>query len=231
MKQKSTLIELNNVWKTYIMGDVALDVLKGISFSIYAQEFVAILGPSGSGKSTVMNMVGVLDIPSKGSISLEGRNIASLSESALAQLRGRKIGFIFQQFNLIPTLTALENVVLPAVFQNVPEQKRLERGKKLLTLVGLRDRMFHKPTELSGGQQQRVAIARSLINNPNIILADEPTGNLDSESGQQVIELLVTLHKKEHKTIIIVTHNHDLTKYCQRVIYLHDGKVKSIEEK
>ncbi len=231
MVKMKSLIQLKNVCKTYFMGDVRLDVLKSVNLEIYQGEFVAIVGPSGSGKSTMMNLVGILDIPTKGTIYIDGLDISKFSESDLAQLRGKKIGFVFQQFNLISTLTALENVILPAIFQNMSEEDRLAKGKELLTKVGLADRMTHKPTELSGGQQQRVAIARALINNPEILLADEPTGNLDSNSGKQILELLEQLHRKEKKTIILVTHDLNLTKYAQRIIHLKDGIVERITKK
>jgi putative ABC transport system ATP-binding protein len=227
MTQKP-LIQLKNVWKTYHMGDISLDVLKGVSLEIKSGEFIAIVGPSGSGKSTLMNQVGILDTPSKGQILLEGHDISKTDDSSLAQIRGKKIGFVFQQFNLLSTLTALENVILPTIFQNVPEKVRVQRATKLLTTVGLGERLHHKPTELSGGQQQRVAIARALINNPEIILADEPTGNLDSTSGKQVMELLTALHKKEKKTIILVTHDLHLVGYSHRTIHLKDGKILKI---
>jgi len=177
----------------------------------------------------MMNQVGILDTPSKGTIFLENIDISTLSESNLAQLRGKKIGFIFQQFNLISTLTALENVILPTIFQNVPEKIRTENAKRLLTMVGLGDRMDHRPNELSGGQQQRVAIARSLINNPEIILADEPTGNLDSKSGEQVMKMLSDLHQKDKKTIILVTHDTHLVKYSQKSVFIKDGEIVKIQ--
>src|SRR3989338_986115 len=170
-----TLLELKEVWKTYHMGELSIDVLRGINLQIFANEFVVILGPSGSGKSTLMNMVGVLDVPSKGKIFLDGIDLSHLDESAIAKIRGKKIGFVFQQFNLISTLTALENVILPTIFQDVPEAARVTRARHLLSQVGLAERMHHRPSELSGGQQQRVAIARALVNNPEIILDDEPT--------------------------------------------------------
>jgi len=219
------LIQLKNVWKTYIMGKNKLDVLKGINLEIKKGDFVAILGPSGSGKSTLMNQVGILDTPSKGEVYLNGKAISKLEESDLAQIRGRTIGFVFQQFNLIPTLTALENVTLPTIFQDMPEEKRIARGTELLTNVGLGDRLHHKPTELSGGQQQRVAISRALVNDPDIILADEPTGNLDSESGRQVMNMLHDLNKKEGKTIILVTHDIHLVKEAQKIIMIKDGVI------
>ncbi len=223
-----TIIKLKDVWKTYVMGKVSLDVLKGINVDIYRGEFVAILGPSGSGKSTLMNQVGLLDVPSKGKITIDEVDISTLEESNLAQLRGKKIGFVFQQFNLIPALTALDNVILPTIFQGIGPEERDKRARELLTLVGLADRMTHRPNELSGGQQQRVAIARALVNNPEIILADEPTGNLDTKSGEQVMELLMELHHKEHKTIILVTHDVDKARNAERIIYLKDGEVEKV---
>ncbi|HIH11846.1 TPA: ABC transporter ATP-binding protein [Candidatus Woesearchaeota archaeon] len=227
--KKKPLLALRDVWKRYLMGEVALDVLKGISLEIYEGEFVAIVGPSGSGKSTLMNLLGILDVPTKGKVIIDDKDISTLTESDLAELRGKKIGFVFQQFNLIHSLTALENVVLPTIFQGIPEQVRLERAKKLLARVGLEQRIGHRPNELSGGQQQRVAIARSLINNPSIILADEPTGNLDSASGKQIMELLLQLHVEEKKTIILVTHDQSLVSHAQRVIRIKDGMVEKVE--
>ena len=225
------ILELKDVWKTYYLGAVSLDVLKGINLEIHKGEFVVIIGPSGSGKSTLMNQVGVLDTPSKGNIYLDGINISTLHESDLAQLRGKKIGFVFQQFNLIPALTALENVTLPMIFQNVPESVRIEKGTVLLQKVGLGDRMNHKPTELSGGQQQRVAIARALVNDPDIILADEPTGNLDSAVGQQIMDMLETFHKKDGKTIILVTHDIELVVFADKIVHIKDGLIVKIEKK
>ncbi|MBT6775059.1 ABC transporter ATP-binding protein [Candidatus Woesearchaeota archaeon] len=228
-KKKQPVIELKKVWKTYYMGKVSLDVLKGINLVINKGEFVVIVGPSGSGKSTMMNQVGVLDVPTSGTIYLNNIDISTLSESDLAQLRGKTIGFVFQQFNLIPTLTALENVTLPTIFQNVSEKERLEKAEALLRMVDLGERMNHKPNELSGGQQQRVAIARALVNDPEIILADEPTGNLDSKSGQQVMDFLSKLHSQKHKTIILVTHDLELVRYAQKVVFLKDGEIVRIK--
>ena len=222
---KKSVIKLENVWKTYKMGDVAVNALQGLSLDIKEGEFVALMGPSGSGKSTAVNMIGCLDVPTKGKIMLDAHDISKLSESELAQIRGRKIGFIFQQFNLVPTLTAIENVMLPMIFQGIPEAIRMKKGKELLELVGLGDRMGHKPSELSGGQQQRVAIARSLANNPEVILADEPTGNLDSKTGANVLEFLERLHKNENKTIVMVTHDQNLAKIAERIEFLKDGKI------
>ena len=206
------IIKLQDVWKTYKMGNIEVNALQGLELDVKEGEFLAIMGPSGSGKSTAVNMIGCLDVPTKGKITLEQHDISKLSESELAQIRGRKIGFIFQQFNLIPTLTALENVMLPMIFQGVDEEKRKERAAMLLGLVELGDRTNHKPTELSGGQQQRVAIARALANNPDVIIADEPTGNLDSKTGAIVLDFLQKLHKKEQKTIVMVTHDASLVK-------------------
>jgi len=222
---KKTVIELKDVWKTYPLGSVPVNALKGINIKVYPGDFIIILGKSGSGKSTLMNMVGALDIPSRGQIFLDGKDIASFNESDLAQIRGKKIGFVFQQFNLLPTVSAIENVTLPMMFQNIPKNEREKKAKKLLDLVGLKKRMKHKPTELSGGEQQRVAIARALANETEVLLADEPTGNLDSKTGKQIMALLSKLHKKDKKTIILVTHDINLVKYAHRTIYLKDGLV------
>jgi len=222
-KALEPIIRLDNVWKIYKMGDVEVPALRGMTLDIYPHEFVTIMGPSGSGKSTAMNMVGCLDVPTKGHIYLDGKDISKMNESDLAQIRGRKIGFIFQSFNPVQNLSALENVMLPMTFQGIPRVKREETAKKLLKLVGLENRMNHKPTELSGGQQQRVAIARSLSNNPDVILADEPTGNLDSKTGVEVMEMLKKLHKEEGKTIIVVTHDKNIGSNADRIAYLKDG--------
>ena len=223
--KKDCLIDIRDVWKIYKMGDVEVVALSGLNFSVRKGEFVSIMGPSGSGKSTCVNMVGALDIPTKGHIFLDCKDISKMHESDLAQIRGRKIGFIFQQFNLIPTLTALENVMLPMMFQSKPRDERLERAKHLLDIVGLSDRIYHKPNELSGGQQQRVAIARALSNDPDVVLADEPTGNLDSRTGHQVISMLTKLHEEEGKTIIMVTHDREVAEHADRVEFLKDGQI------
>ena len=222
---KGTIIKLGDVWKTYKMGEVKVNALQGLDLAIKEGEFVAIMGPSGSGKSTAVNMVGALDMPTKGKIYLENKDISKLSESDLAQIRGKKIGFIFQQFNLINTLSALENVALPMVFQGVSKEERVERARNILEMVDLGDRINHKPTELSGGEQQRVAIARALANNPEVVLADEPTGNLDSKTGETVITFLSNLNKKEGKTIIMVTHDIDVAKHANRIEFLKDGMI------
>ncbi|MBI4148775.1 ABC transporter ATP-binding protein [Candidatus Woesearchaeota archaeon] len=207
------------------MGTTAVHALRGLTLQVNKGEFLAVQGPSGSGKSTCMNIVGCLDLPTKGKVLLDGKDIAHLKESDLAQIRGRMIGFVFQKFHLIPTLTAVENVMLPLTFQGVPENKRLDRAEYLLQLVGLRDRMHHKPNELSGGQQQRVAIARALAVDPPVILADEPTGNLDSATGVTVMKLLQELHIQQHKTLVLVTHDNHLASHADRVAYLSDGKI------
>jgi putative ABC transport system ATP-binding protein len=225
MKKDNTIIELRDVWRTYTMGDTQVHALRGINLKVRQGEFVAIMGPSGSGKSTAMNMVGCLDIPTKGEVYLSGQNISHLSESDLAQIRGRKIGFIFQKFNLINTLTARENVMLPMIFQGIPEAARKKRADALLKLVDLQDRADHRPTELSGGQQQRVAIARALAVEPEVILADEPTGNLDSKTGSSVMDFLKKLHKEKGTTIVMVTHDEHVAKNAQRIEMLRDGQV------
>jgi len=230
MKNKKAIIQLKDVWKTYLMDGLNLDVLKKVNIEIYQGEFVAIVGPSGSGKSTLMNLIGILDSPSKGRIYFEDEDISKLSEDELSQLRGKKIGFVFQQFNLIPALTAQENVILPTIFQNTPEEIRVKKAQELLKKVNLGDRLDHRPNQLSGGQQQRVAIARALINNPEVILADEPTGNLDSNSGKQVMEMLTKLNREEEKTVILVTHDLDLVKYAERTIFIRDGQITKNEK-
>lgn len=226
------IIKLENVSKIYNIGqENEVKALVDISLEIKKGEFVAIMGPSGSGKSTGMNLIGSLDVPTSGKIFLDGKNILHLSESGLAQLRGKKIGFIFQSFNLIPNLTSRENVVLPMIFQNIDEFKRNELAGKLLNMIGLGDRMDHYPGELSGGQQQRVAIARSLANDPEVILADEPTGNLDTQTGKNVIEFLKKLNK-QGKTIVIITHDSDVAlKYSKKIYWIVDGKIKKVTKK
>ncbi|MEK6855158.1 MAG: ABC transporter ATP-binding protein [Nanoarchaeota archaeon] len=227
----TTLIELQEVKKHYEMGESLVKAVDGISIKIEKGDFVAIMGPSGSGKSTSMNLVGSLDLPTHGEIYLDNKDIAHLDESQLAQIRGKKIGFIFQSFNLIPNLTAKENVMLPMLFQEIEKEDREERAEELLRLVDLTDRMDHYPNQLSGGQQQRVAIARSLANDPEVILADEPTGNLDTKTGEKVLQFLEELNKKG-KTIILVTHDPHLAQEHARTIYwLKDGKVEKVTRK
>ena len=224
MKQSKEIIKLENVKKIYHLGEVDVYALRGVNLDVKRGEFLAVMGPSGSGKSTCMNMIGCLDIPSSGRVFLDGINIAHLTESELSTIRGKKIGFVFQQFNLISSLNALENVMLPMMFQQIPRDKRVKRAKELLTLVGIPKRIFHKPAELSGGERQRVAIARALANDPEVILADEPTGNLDSHSGKVIMDLLTNLNKAG-KTIVMVTHSSNLSKYADRIAHILDGKI------
>ncbi len=224
----SSLITLEDVHKIYQVDEVKVPAINGVSLKINKGDFVAVIGPSGSGKSTAMNLIGCLDTPTNGKIYLDKYDISKLSESDLAQIRGKRIGFIFQTFNLIGSLTALDNVALPMTFQDIPRSQKLSKARELLELVGLKDRINHLPGELSGGQKQRVAIARALVNDPEIILADEPTGNLDTKTGDEIMNVLVDLNKKG-KTIILVTHNPDLTKLANKVIILKDGKI--VEDK
>ncbi|MEM2089478.1 MAG: ABC transporter ATP-binding protein [Candidatus Pacearchaeota archaeon] len=219
-----SIVKLDKVCKTYELGKVKVPAVREVSLEIEEGDFIAIMGPSGSGKSTLMNLIGALDVPTAGKIFFKDKNIASISESALAKLRGKRIGFVFQQFNLIPTLTAKENVMLPMIFQGIPAEEREKKAENLLEKVGLSKRANHKPKELSGGEQQRVAIARALANDPEIILADEPTGNLDSKTGKEILEILKKLNE-EGKTIIIVTHDSNIAKSAKKIIYIKDGKV------
>lgn len=221
----NALIKLENVKKIYRLEKVDVVALRNISFEIEEGEYVAIVGPSGSGKSTIMNLIGCLDKPTSGRVLIEGKDTKKMSEKKLAEIRRKKIGFVFQQFNLIPRLTAIENVELPMWFAGIDAKERRRRAKKLLEVVGLGDRLNHKPGELSGGQQQRVAIARALANNPSIILADEPTGNLDSKSGEEIISLLEELNSKG-KTLVVVTHERDIERRARRVIKIRDGIVE-----
>ncbi len=231
-RSEEIIIELKDVHKHYPMGEVLVKAVDGVSIQIKKGEFVAIMGPSGSGKSTCMNLVGSLDVPTKGKIFLDGEDISLLSESDLAQIRGKKIGFIFQSFNLIPNLTAKENVALPMVFQGIDEIEREVKATNLLSLVELEDRMTHYPNELSGGQRQRVAIARSLANDPEVILADEPTGNLDTKTGEIVMNFLKKLNQEEGRTIILVTHDPDLAQEHANIVYwLRDGKIEKITKR
>ncbi len=218
------IIELQNVFKTYFLGKVKVEALRGISLEIKKQDFVIILGPSGSGKSTLLHMVSCLDIPNTGKIILEGKDVSKFSEDELAVIRGKKIGFVFQQFNLLNHLTVLENVIIPTIFQGVSKEEREKRAKELLASVGLEKRMNHRPTEISGGEKQRVAIARSLINNPEIIVADEPTGNVDSKTGIIIMNILKDLNEKG-RTVIVVTHDTDLQRFTNKVIKIRDGKI------
>lgn len=218
------MIDIYNMSKIYRIGDVEVKALDDVSLSIKQHEFVSIIGPSGSGKSTLMNMIGLLDIPTSGEYYLEGNEVSGLSDDQLAEIRNRKIGFIFQGFNLIQKLNAVENVELPLIYQGVPSRERYERSVEALKLVGLGERAYHKPTELSGGQQQRVAIARALVGNPSIILADEPTGNLDSKSGKEIMRMLKELNARGN-TIVLITHDNDIAMQAERVVHIQDGQI------
>jgi len=219
------VIRLENVWKKFKLAQEDLSILKGINLDIMSGTFATIMGPSGSGKSTLMYLLGLLDTPTEGKIFLSGQDVSNFSEDKLAQIRGKKIGFIFQQFNLLQNLTALENVMLPMVFQGISEEKRIEKAKALLDSVDLEHRINHKPKEMSGGEQQRIAIARSLVNDPEILIADEPTGNLDSKTGKTVMEILTKLHEVQKKTIVVVTHDPNIAKYSQNIIHIQDGQI------
>jgi len=220
------MIKLKNVVKTYRMGkSVEVHALRGVALEIQDGEIVAIMGPSGSGKSTLMHLLGGLDQPDEGSLAFNDQDISNQSRTALAEFRGKRVGFVFQSYNLIPTLTAIENVELPMIYQGVPRKERLNKAQQLLEQVEMGDRAHHRPTELSGGEQQRVALARALVNDPEILLADEPTGNLDSKSGRQIMEYLKKLNEERGMTVILVTHDPATARYAQRTIHIFDGKI------
>ena len=220
------LIETRDLWKTYVMGSEEIHALQGVSIEIERGEYVAIMGPSGSGKSTLMNLIGCLDTPSKGSYLLNGKQVGQMNDNELARIRNEEIGFVFQTFNLLPRASAIQNVELPLIYAGVDAKTRRERVFESLRAVGLEDRADHRPNELSGGQRQRVAIARALVNRPSIILADEPTGNLDSKSGAEIMKLFEHLHAQGH-TLIVVTHDDAIAAYARREVRLRDGKVES----
>jgi len=220
-----TIVELNNVWKIYQLGKVELIALKGVSLDIARGDFVSIMGPSGSGKSTLLNMIGCLDIPTKGKVVLQGKDVSELTEDQLSQLRGKTIGFVFQEFNLLAHLTAIENVMLPMVFQGTLLKQREKKAKALLTSVGLEERINHQPAELSGGERQRVAMARAFANDPELVIADEPTGNLDSVTGKKIMEVLKRFHQKEKKTVIVVTHDPNIAGYSKKIVNIKDGEL------
>jgi putative ABC transport system ATP-binding protein len=219
------LIETRDLWKTYVMGDEEIHALRGVSIQIERGEYVAIMGPSGSGKSTLMNLIGCLDTPSKGSYLLNNKEVAAMNDDELAQIRNEEIGFVFQTFNLLPRATALHNVELPLIYAGMTSKARQERAKQALEKVDLMTRATHRPNELSGGQRQRVAIARALVNDPSILLADEPTGNLDSKTGNEIMGVFERLHGGGN-TIVLVTHEADIAAYAHRVIHIRDGQVE-----
>ncbi len=221
-----SILQLRSIHKSYYLGRQELPVLKGIDLDIFKNEYVSLMGPSGSGKSTLMNILGCLDSPTKGSYILNGKDVSRMPDDELATVRNVEIGFVFQQFNLLPRLTAAENVALPLIYSGVTKKERIERAEEVLERVKLEDRMHHKPNELSGGQCQRVAIARALINNPSIILADEPTGNLDSKTSYEIMDILTKIHD-EGNTIVLVTHEEDISQYSHRVVRLKDGIIES----
>ena len=224
----SSIIRCVDLWRTYQMGEETIHALRGVSFEIQPNEYLAIMGPSGSGKSTLMNLIGCLDTPSQGEYYLRNQLVSKMSDDALAEVRNKDIGFVFQTFNLLPRASALENVELPLVYAGIPKTKRMERAREALDKVELGTRMSHKPNELSGGQRQRVAIARALVMGPAILLADEPTGNLDSATGEEIMRLFERLHEAGN-TIILVTHERDVAEHAHRVVMIRDGKIASDE--
>jgi putative ABC transport system ATP-binding protein len=224
--QQTPTIRLENIYKTYDLGEIQVPALRGVSLEIYPGEFVAVMGASGSGKSTLMNIVGCLDRPTRGHYLLDGKDVSSLTKDELAAIRSHKIGFVFQQFNLLPRTTALENVELPTIYAGVPVEERARRAQEALQRVGLAERAGHFPSQLSGGQQQRVAIARALVNNPSLLLADEPTGNLDSRTSVEIMEILQGLNDQQGLTVVIVTHEPDIAQYAKRALEFRDGKLR-----
>ena len=224
------IIRAEDLWRTYIMGSEEIHALRGVSFTINPGEYLAVMGPSGSGKSTLMNLIGCLDSPSKGRYVLRGKVVSEMNDDELAGVRNKEIGFVFQTFNLLPRASALHNVELPLVYAGIPKQERLQQARRALEMVDLADRMGHKPNELSGGQRQRVAIARALVMGPSILLADEPTGNLDSATGEEIMKLFERLYERGN-TIILVTHERDIADHAHRTIHIRDGKIESDERR
>jgi putative ABC transport system ATP-binding protein len=229
LKRQGIVIRTYDLWKTYIMGEQEINAVSGVDVEIKRGEYVAIMGPSGSGKSTLMNLIGCLDTPTRGQYYINGNLVSEMSDDELARIRNKEIGFVFQTFNLLPRATSLHNVELPLIYSGMPAQERLERAKTAMKQVDLEPRMHHKPNELSGGQRQRVAIARALVNNPSILLADEPTGNLDTATGNEIMGLFERLHQQGN-TIVLVTHEHDIALHAHRVIHIRDGKVEKDEK-
>lgn len=229
LKQQGIVIRTQDLWKTYVMGDQEIHAVSGVDVEINKGEYVAIMGPSGSGKSTLMNLIGCLDTPTRGEYYIAGRLVSHMNDDDLALIRNREIGFVFQTFNLLPRLTALQNVELPMIYAGMPPEQRIKAAQNALGLVDLLDRMYHKPNELSGGQRQRVAIARALVNDPSILLADEPTGNLDTATGAEIMTLFEELHNRGN-TIIVVTHELAVATHAHRVIHIRDGQVEKDEK-
>src|SRR5690242_217961 len=229
LKRDGIVIRTYNLWKTYVMGDQTINAVSGVDIEIRRGEYVAIMGPSGSGKSTLMNLIGCLDSPTQGEYFINGRLVSSMTDDELARIRNKEIGFVFQTFNLLPRASSLHNVELPLIYNGTPPAQRIEKAKAALAQVDLKERMNHKPNELSGGQRQRVAIARALVNNPSILLADEPTGNLDTATGNEIMALFERLHQKGN-TIVLVTHEHDIAMHAHRIIHIRDGKVEKDEQ-
>jgi putative ABC transport system ATP-binding protein len=224
------VIHAQDLWRTYVMGTEEIHALRGVSFTIAPGEYLAVMGPSGSGKSTLMNLVGCLDTPTKGSYVLRGKLVSTMNDDELAEIRNREIGFVFQTFNLLPRASALHNVELPLVYAGVAKEERLKRARRALEMVDLGDRVTHKPNELSGGQRQRVAVARALVMGPSILLADEPTGNLDSATGEEIMRLFEKLHH-DGNTIILVTHEKEIAEHAHRTIHIRDGRIESDERR
>ncbi|HXN45252.1 MAG TPA: ABC transporter ATP-binding protein [Bryobacteraceae bacterium] len=229
LKRQGIVIRTYDLWKTYVMGDQEIHAVSGVDVEIHRGEYVAIMGPSGSGKSTLMNLIGCLDTPTRGQYYINGRLVSDMDDDELARIRNKEIGFVFQTFNLLPRATALHNVELPLIYAGMPSAQRIERAKQALRQVDLEPRMLHKPNELSGGQRQRVAVARALVNDPSILLADEPTGNLDTATGNEIMALFERLHEAGN-TIVLVTHEADIARHAWRIIYIRDGKVEKDEK-
>jgi putative ABC transport system ATP-binding protein len=228
LRRDNVVIRTYDLWKTYVMGDQEIHAVSGVDIEIKRGEYVAIMGPSGSGKSTLMNLIGCLDTPTRGQYYINGRLVSDMTDDELARIRNKEIGFVFQTFNLLPRATSLHNVELPLIYSGAPADVRIERAKQALRQVDLEARMYHKPSELSGGQRQRVAVARALVNNPSILLADEPTGNLDTATGNEIMALFERLHQQGN-TIVLVTHEHDIAMHAWRIIHIRDGKVEKDE--